>query len=110
VLDAPNLKEAARAFRQSGEHIAQIIRIIAECGDPALQQSCQLADRRAELFDESSDASAEAFRKMWLCRRELSLECKLTKDAAMTLFKKIAESAGQLVESERLAAGHLATV
>jgi len=114
LISAPLLKEAAKAYRQAGARFAEIAQIIADCGDPAITKSCELADRRAELRDNlhnaSTDASADEFRQMWLRRSKLGGECKLTKDAASAIFGKIAQVAEKLLNAERSAAEQLERV
>ena len=102
-LDQSSLKQAATAYRAAGEQWTQVARLIAGCDDPAVRQSCEIADRRLELQDTYDESSTSESAELWRKRHKLGGECKLTKDAALSLYAKMAEVVGRISDGERSA-------
>lgn len=103
VLRRPRLKDAATSYRRAGEAWAGIAQLVADCPDPALRKSCELADQRAELLDEAADGDASRFAEMWKQRKALGSECKLTPDAAAALYAQMAAQLETAIAAEKSA-------
>ncbi|HEV8130592.1 MAG TPA: DUF4872 domain-containing protein [Acidobacteriota bacterium] len=103
ALDQPILKQAATAYREAGALWARIASLIAECGDAAVRQACEIADRRLELGDAHGEGLTKEASELWQKRHNLAGECKLTKDAALSLYAKVADVVGQISDAERAA-------
>jgi len=103
ALSKPALKQAAAAYRTSGELWAQISRSISQCTDAAVRHACEIADRRLELSDaEGAGASKEAA-ELWQKRNKLAADCKLTRDSALALYQELAAIAGEVIKAETAA-------
>ncbi len=103
ALDQSILKQAATAYREAGELWAQVASLIAECEDSAVRQACEIADRRLELGGAHGEGVSKESSELWQKRHKIAGECKLTKDAALSLYAKIADVVGRISDAEHSA-------
>ncbi|HEY2931884.1 MAG TPA: DUF4872 domain-containing protein [Acidobacteriota bacterium] len=103
ALIQPILKQAATAYRQTGDLWAQVSGLITECPDPAVRQACEISDRRLELGDAHGESISKESSELWQKRHKLAAECKLTKEAALSLYTKMADIVGQISQAEHSA-------
>jgi hypothetical protein len=102
------LREAAEAYRESGESWSRIASLIATCPDRAVRAACNIADQRVELADAAaSGASGEAV-SLWQKRQKLAEECRLDASTARELYSEIATLVGNIIDAERRAVPALA--
>jgi hypothetical protein len=102
-LGQATLREAALAYRKAGELWAGLARMIAECDDPTVRRACEIADKRIELGDAGSEGAMKEAAGLWRNRYKLGCECKLTRDAALSLYTQMAEVVGRIGDAERSA-------
>jgi len=97
------LRGAADQFREAGRHWAALSRRIAECGDPAIERACAIADERAALLDERGAQAASAVSALNDERIALANECALEASAAGRVFADLAALVSAIAAVERAA-------
>lgn len=103
ALAATSLTRAAAAYREAGRLWAQLAALIVDCGDAAVRQACEIADRRLELGDLQAEAATKESSELWQKRHRLADECKLTRRAALSLYARMADVVGEIGAAERSA-------
>jgi hypothetical protein len=103
ALDRPTLKKAAAVYRSLGELRGDISRLIADCSDPTVRRACEIADRRLELADAAARGALEESADLWQKRNRLGAECRMTAEAALSLYARMAEVVGKICDAERAA-------
>jgi hypothetical protein len=101
ALKIKALGQAAAAHRESASHWTNIASLIADCGDRAIRDACEIAHRRLEIGDQAAAGESKEAVELWTRRRNLGEECRVTADAALALYGKIAEVVGHVAETER---------
>lgn len=100
-LNRPKLRDAASAYRRAGKSWEQIAKLVSDCEDRAVRESCELADKRAEMLDHAADGDVSEFKAMWDRRQKLGEECALSAEVALKLYAKIADVLGEAIKHER---------
>ena len=103
LLGQDRLRRAAAAYREAGNLWGGIAEAIATCPDEAVRQACDIADRRVELNDALVDATCAESADLWQTRHKLAERCKLSRDAALALYKKMASQVDGILQAERAA-------
>jgi hypothetical protein len=103
TLDRPSLRSAAAAYRDAGAAWSALANIIAGAPDDALRAGCVGADRRLELADTSGPGASKDSAELWRRRASLAKECRLAKDAALSLYAEMAAVLGKVIDAERAA-------
>lgn len=110
AIDRPSLRSAASVFREAGEAWTRLAGLIANCGDEAVRQACEVVDRRLELADGQSGDISDESAGLWARRHRLAADCRLTKDAARALYAEMSGVVGRILDLERTAVAQLRKV
>jgi hypothetical protein len=97
------LKEAATAFRESGRLWSEAAGVIAACGDKAIREGCEIAERRFELSDVHGEGVSAASAELWQKRHAIGESCRLSKEKALAVFGQLAPLVGGILAAERSA-------
>lgn len=97
------LAQAADAYRESAAHWTEMASLVADCGDRAIRDACEISNRRVELGDAASAGESADAAALWQARHRLAADCRLSKDAALALYGKMAEIVGRIADTERQA-------
>ena len=100
LLGQERLRRAADAYREAGTLWSRIAGTIADCPDKAVRQACDIADRRVELNDALGDKSCGEAAELWQKRHTLAEQCKLGREAAVSLYKEMATLVDGILQIE----------
>jgi hypothetical protein len=103
ALKGKALGQAAAAYRESASHWTNIASLIADCGDRAIRDACEIAHRRLEIGDHAAAGESKEAVELWTRRQDLASACTLPAAAATALYGRIAEMVGRIAETERRA-------
>jgi len=103
LTDDKRLADAAVQWRAAAEQWGAFASAIANLPDDALQEGCQLCDRRAELLDDDAEAATEELLQLADAQRNLKDQCRLSSEVALREFEALADRLGAIVSVERRA-------
>jgi len=106
-LEDTALERAAAEYRTADALWTAIATRIATCGDGAIRQACEIADRRFALVDTGEAGVSATSRALWQQRDTLAPECGLSKGAAREIYADIAGLVAKIAAAERQAVAHM---
>ena len=109
TLKRPALVSAASAYREAATGWSDLASLIANAPDKALRDACLAADRLLELRDaRGPDALADSA-EAWSRGQALGKECRLSREAALGLYRDMAAIVGRILEAEQAAVAAMQT-